>query len=44
LRRQFMRLAMETSDDPKASSELRVLADFLFRNTTAIQKGSHVYR
>jgi chromosome partitioning protein len=35
---------LETSDDPKASSELRVLADFLFRNTTAIQKGSHVYR
>jgi len=35
---------LETSDDPKASSELRVLADFLFRNTTAIQKGSHVHR
>jgi chromosome partitioning protein len=35
---------LETSDDPKASSELRVLADFLVRYTTAIQKGSHVYR
>jgi hypothetical protein len=35
---------LETSDDPKASAEMRAVADFLFVNTSDIQRISHGYR